>query len=252
MKEKTTYNPYGVKDKDGFSRLSRITVWFCPLISLALYFFAYQLLVANRAPELFATVVYYLTEAFSTATLFAFLALLILTVAHEERAMTKKLLFREALSLFLISFVLRVFWYILTVFLDNLGFLGGFYLNDVTLSYLFDMSAFNFWMKLIVPSSLGVLSMFFVIFLSLYFAKKVYAKGLRGKTDDRLLKIPIFVYLAVSVVFAVINTVMTIVDIGFALTFPVVFTLLLPYVEIGVLTVIGQYVIGEIVARFDK
>lgn len=249
--KQSTYNPYGVKDRAAFERLFRLAVWICPLISLALYFLVYQLLVANGAPSFLVTTVFYLTEAVSTAALFATLALLVLSVTHEETALRRRLLIAESVSLLAISFVLRIGLYILTAFFDHLGFLGGFYLNDVTISYIFDKGAFNFRMKLVLPTFFGILSMLFVILLSLFLVKRSYQKGLRGKTGEHTRKIPILVYLGVSVSFALINTVMTIVDIGFAFTFPVVFTILLPYIEIAVLTFIGQYVVDEIVSRLD-
>ena len=251
MKDTTTYNPYGIKDRAAFLKLLRFSVFICPLISLALYFFVYQLLVANGAPNILATIVFYLTEAVSTAALFLTLALMALTVTHEETALRKKLLLWEALSLFGLSFVFRILFYLFTVFLDGLSFLGGFYLNDITMSYLFDQGAINFWFKLVIPAFFGVLSMLFVVFLSLALVKKSYGKGLRGKTVEQIKKIPILVYLGVSVTFALLNTVLTIIDIGFAFTFSVVFTILLPYIEIAVLTFIGQYVIEETVSHLE-
>jgi len=251
MKEKNTYNPYAIKDRGGFLKWSRAVVWLCPLISLALYFFVYQLLVANRAPSFLATVAFYLNEAFSGAVLFSFLALFVLTVAHEEKALGRKLLLWQTVSLFLLSFFLRVAFYLLTLFVDDLGILGGFYLNDRLFSYFFEDGGFNFWFNLVLPSLLGVFSMFFVILLSRYFVKKAYGKALRGKTNEKLVKIPILVYLAVSVAFALFESVMTVIELGFALKLSVVLTLLLPYIEIGVLTLIGQYVIEEVVSRFE-
>lgn len=251
MKDKNTYNPYAVKDAAGFLKWAKRVIWLCPLLSLALYFFVYQLLVANRAPSFLSTVVFYINEAFSGATLFAFLALVVLLVAHEEKEKQKTLLLWQTVSLFSISFLLRVGMYLLTMLIDGWGILGGFYLNDRTLSFYFGANSFNFWMNLVLPSLLGVLSMLLVILLSRRFVKKAYGKGLRGVTTPMLLKIPLLVYLAVSVFFALFESVMTVIELGFAFKFSVVLTLLLPYVEIGVLTFIGQYVIGEIVSRFE-
>lgn len=251
MKKKPTYNPYAIQDQSGFLKWTHRIVWLCPLISLALYFFVYQLLVANRAPSFLATAAFYLNEAFSGAVLFAFLALFVLTVAHEEKALGGKLLLWQTASLFLLSFVLRVAFYLLTLFVDSLGIFGGFYLNDRLFSYFFADGGFNFWFNLVLPTLVGVLSMFFVILLSRYFVKKAYGGALRGKTNEKLLKIPILVYLAVSVAFALFESVMTVIELGFALKLSVVLTLILPYIKIGVLTLIGQYVIEEVVSRFE-
>lgn len=251
MKRKPTYNPYAIKNEAGFSKLLRASVLICPLISLALYFFGYQLLVANGAPRFLSTTVYYISEVLSTGALFATLALLLLTVTHEEAEKRRKLLLWETASLFGISLVARVGIYLLTAFLDELRFLGGFYLNDVTLSYLVDKGAFNLLM-LMLSVFLGVLSMLFVIFVSLALVKKVYSKTLRGKSDKKLLKLPVLVYLIVSLTFALLETVITVWDIGFALTASVLSTLLMPYFEIAILTFVGQYLMGEIVSHFES
>lgn len=251
MKIKPTHNPYGLKDTAGFVKFARLVIWGGNAISLALFFFVYQLLVANSAPSFLTLTVFYLSECFSASLLFATLALLLLTVVHEEKALSRRLIWEESLALILLSLILRMSLYFLTAVLDNLHLFGGFYLNDVTLSYLLEAGGFNLIMRSL-SAFFGVVTMLAVILVSFFWIKKRYAKGIRGKIDSMMKKIPILVYLAISVGFAIINTVMTVIDLGISLSFSVIFSLLLPYIEIAVLTLVGQYIVDEVIRHLEK
>jgi hypothetical protein len=245
------YNPYGLKDQASFLRFARLVIYGGCGAGLFVFFFIYQVLVANSAPSWLSLTVYYLSEAVTTAALFATLALIAIAITREEWRLVKRLLWEEIASLFLLSFLLRILLYLFTAFIDSTGILGGFYLNDVTLSYLVDAYAFNLIMRA-VSVLFGVATMLAVVLLSTHLIKKQYQKGVRGKITDAHKKLPLIVYLAVSIGFALVNTVMTVIDLGVALKFSIIFSLILPYVEIGVLTLIGQYVIEEVVKHFEN
>lgn len=249
--KKPIYHPYGIKDQAGFLKGLALFIWGGIAASLFLNFFLYQLLSANRAASWLCQIAFYLSDGVSTVSLFCTLALLVLTYAHEEKALRKKLLVSETLALFSLSFVLRLLLYYLSALIDTGDFLG-FYLNDVTLSYLTEAGGFRFFMSALT-AFLGILTVLLVVFLSAAFLKKRYQGAReRGKAEKGMLQIPTLVYLAVSVTFALIDTVMTVIDKGFAFEFSVIFTLVLPYLEIAIYTLIGHFVIDEVVRYYEK
>lgn len=65
-------------------------------------------------------------------------------------------------------------------------------------------------------------------------------------------KLPVVVYLAVAVIFAAIETGFTIAELGFSLRFQVVTTILMPYIEIALFSLLGYYVLSYLVDAFDK
>ncbi len=252
MKKQIAYNPYGFHQEESrFKKLTRIAVWGGSVASLILFLFGYQLLVANRAPRALSLIVSYLSEGISVVALFTLLALLVLTVSHEETALRKSLLLSETIALFSLSVVLRMLLYFLTAVIDNTGILGDFYLNDVTLFYLTFAGGFRLIMNTL-SSLFGVLMILVVLLVSTWLVKKEYQKGERGKLSHMMAKLPLLTYLALSVGSALINTVMSIIDIGIALDATVIFTLLLPYIEIAVYTVIGHFVMQEVIKLFEN
>lgn len=249
--KKPTYNSYGIKDKAGFLKGLTLFIWGGNAVSLFLNVFLFQLLSANRVASWLCQIAFYLSDSVSTVSLFATLALLVLAFAHEEDKLRQRLYTHEALALFSLSFVLRLLLYYLSALIDAADFLG-FYLNDVTLSYLTEAGGFRFFMSALT-SFLGIVTVLLVVFLSAVFLKKRYQSASeRGKVAKGMLQIPTLVYLAVSVTFALIDTVMTVIDKGFALEFSVIFTLVLPYLEIAIYTLIGHFVIDEIVHHYEK
>ncbi|MBR2987625.1 MAG: hypothetical protein IKC63_06360 [Clostridia bacterium] len=249
----TQYNPYGIHERtDAFKKFGRILVWGGGGGSLVLFFLLYQLLVANGAPSWLCLAAHYLTQAFSVFMMFGIMALTVIATAHEESALRKSLLLQEIAALFSLSLILRMALYFLTALIDASFDLGGFYLNDVTLSFLTEAYGFQFLMSTL-SAFLGVLSMSMVLLLSAYLIKRLYRKAAtRGAVSDAMKKAPVLVYLAVSGFFALINTVMTVIDLGFSLDFSVIFSLLLPYLEIALFTLLGYYVISEITARWKS
>lgn len=249
MMKKPTYNPYGFSDKARFVKAMRLFVWGGIALGIALHFLVYQPLFANSAPRWITKTVFYLSDGISTAALFATLALLVLTVSHEEGTLRKKLFIEESLALVLLSLVLRMLLDLGTAAIDHADFLG-FYLNDVTLSSLLNDFGFGFWMRSL-SALFGILTMLLVIGVSAILLYRRYQSCERGKTAESLKRLPTLVYLGVSLMFAVIETVMTIAELGFAFEFGVLFTLLLPYLEIAIYTLVGKYLIDEIVTRFE-
>ncbi|MBQ7364279.1 MAG: hypothetical protein IJW46_01630 [Clostridia bacterium] len=252
MKPSKTYNPYGLLDKTArFRTLSRIAVWGGAALSLVLFFALYQLLVANGAPSWLSLCAYYLSECVSTSFLFILLALAVVTVAREEHALQKRLVLQETIALVGLSLCLRMLLYYLTALIDQTLDLGGFYFNDVTLQYLTEAGGFHFFMA-VLSAFFGIVTMLCVLLITLFLVKKSYRQtNLRGRVSDRMKKLPVIVYLAISTGFALINTVMTVIDIGISADFSVIFSLLLPYLEIALFTLVGYYIVSQTVSYFE-
>lgn len=250
--KKTAYNPYALgARREAYIKWSKLLTFGGTGLSVFLFFALFQLLVANGAPSWLSLAAYYLSEAVSTTVLFGIMALLVLSVSHEETDLGNRLVWQEIAALVSISLFLRMLLYYLTAVIDAKLDLGGFYFNDVTLTYLTEADGFQFFMATL-SAFLGVVTMILVLLLSRYFVKRAYRQAnCRGKTFDLMKKLPVLVYLAVSVASAVINTVISIVDHGIAFEFSVIFTLLLPYIEIALFTLVGHYVILAVVSHFE-
>ena len=250
MRKKQEFNPYGLEEKEKeFHRLLWLSTLGASLVGSLFFFPLSQILTANGAHAVWKYLVYYLSEILSSGALFAALALLAVAVAHEDRALCRKAFLWEGLSLVLISSALRIFIYWLTAFLDKLLMID-FYFNDKTLAHLVEGGAL---LSYIASSILNLPVLFAVLLISLYLIKRAYrSSGVRGKASSMMKKLPVVVYLAVAVLFAGIETGFTVAELGFSLTFQVVLTILLPYIEIMLFSLLGYYLLSYVVDCFDR
>ena len=193
-------------------------------------------------------VVYYLSEILSVGGLFALLALLVVAVAHEDDSLRRKALRWEIGATIVLSFALRIFVYWFTAFLDK-KLMIDFYFNDKTLAHLVHGGALTSY---IFSSLFNLPVLLFVILLSLRLVRANYRASQRGMASGMMKKIPVVVYLAVAVIFAVIETILTINDLGIAASMNVLTTLLMPYIEIALFTLLGSYLLTYLVEWFDQ
>ena len=136
MRKTVGYNPYTLGEKKkSYTRL----VWFVavvvPLFASLVFFPISLMLEANGASSVFKYIVYYLSELLSVGALFATLSLGVVAVSHEERALRRKTLLLQCAGYLVFAFLLRVFLYWLTAYLDSV-LLWDFYFNDKTLAHL--------------------------------------------------------------------------------------------------------------------
>ena len=250
MRKKQEFNPFRLDYKEQeYHRLLWLSTIGVSLVGSLLFFPLTLILTANGAGSVWKYLVYYISEIVSAGGLFATLALFTVSVAHEERALRKKVWLWESISLVLISFLLRVVLYWFTAFLDK-QLMIGFYFNDKTLEHLTEGGAL---LSYIASSLLNLPVLFLVLALSLAFVKRSYRKaGVRGVAFPMMKKLPVVVYLLVAVVFAVIETVFTVIDLGFAFSPQVITTTLLPYIEIALFSLLGYYLLSYIVDCFDR
>lgn len=250
MRKNQEFNPYGLEEKETeFRRLMWLSTLGAALVGSLFFFPLSQILAANGAGSVWKYLVYYLSEILSAGALFAALALFVVSVAHEDRALCKKALLWESLSLVFVSVALRIFVYWLTAYLDKLLMID-FYFNDKTLAHLVNGGAL---LSYIASSILNLPVLFIVLLVSLYLIKRAYrASGVRGQASLMMKKLPVVVYLTVALVFAVIETVFTVSELGFSLTFQVVLTILMPYIEIALFSLLGYYLLSYIVDCFDR
>ncbi|MBQ4121031.1 MAG: hypothetical protein IJD35_03350 [Clostridia bacterium] len=251
MRKKQVYNPYALeegKQKD-YHRLLLFATLGASLIGSLFFFPLSQMLTANGADAVWKYLVYYISEIVSVGALFSVLALFTVAVAHEEHTLRKKTMLWEILTLVFISFALRIFLYWLAAFLDKQLMLD-FYFNDKTLDHLVRGGAL---LSYIVSSLLNLPVLLLVLFVSLRLVRSFYRKSnVRGEAVPMMKKIPVVVYLAVAVIFAAIETGFTIAELGFSLRFQVVTTILMPYIEIALFSLLGYYVLSYLVDAFDK
>ena len=250
MRKKQEYNPYGLEDKQKeYYRLMWIATVGASLVGSLIFFPILQMMAANAAGTVWKYLVYYLSEIVSVGALFAVLALFTVAIAHEESALRRKALLWEIVSVVFFSFALRIFLYWLTAYLDK-QLMIDFYFNDKTLDHLVRGGAL---LSYIVSSILNLPVLLLVLLVSLRLVRSSYRKlGVRGVASPMMKKIPVVVYLVVAVVFAAIETGFTIADLGFSLTFQVVTTILMPYIEIALYSLLGYYMHSYIVDAFDK
>lgn len=249
MKKNENYNPYGLHEKEPLFK--KIAFWSIFGASLAglVFFLALQMLRANSAPTFVYYLVYYLSEVVSTGSLFALLALGAVSIAREEEGLRRKLLRREAAALFGISFAAKLFLYWLTALLDAKLVLP-FYFNNVTLSYLTASGGFRFIMSAL--SSLVNLTLtFLMLYVAFRLVRNAYLRGgKRGSLLPAMKKIPVFVYLTVALLSAVINTILTILDYGISASPGVLITLAMPYVAIAAYALLGQFFLNRLTDLF--
>lgn len=250
MRKKIVYNPYALENKEKeFRRLMLLSTLGASLIGSLFFFPLSQILTANGAASFWRYMVYYISEIVSVAALFSVLALFTVAVAHEEHTLRRKTLLWELVTVVLFSFVLRIFLYWFTAYLDK-QFQIDFYFNDKTLAHLVDGGAL---LSYILSSFLNLPVLLLVLLLSIRLVRSSYRKSsVRGEATETMKKIPVVIYLSVAVVFAAIETVFTIVDLGFSFSFQVLTTTLLPYFEIALFSLLGYYLLSYIVDCFDK
>ncbi len=251
MRNKQVYNPYTLDDnkQKDFRRLILIATVGASLLGSLLFFPLSQILTANGAASFWKYAVYYISEILSVGALFTVLALFTVAIAHEEHALRKKTLLWELVSVVLFSFALRIFLYWFTAFLDKHLTLD-FYFNDKTLDHLVRGGAL---LSYIMSSLLNLPILLLVLFVSLRLVRTCYRKSsVRGAAVPMMKKIPVIVYLAVAVLFAAIESVFTVMELGFSLSFQVVTTILMPYIEIALFSLFGYYLLSYLVDAFDK
>lgn len=250
MRNKQAYNPYALEGKEKeFRRLMWLSTLGASLLGSLFFFPLSQILTANGAASFWKYAVYYISEILSVGALFTVLALLAVAIAHEEHALRKKTLLWELVSVIFISFALRIFLYWLTAVLDKQLTLD-FYFNDKTLDHLVRGGAL---LSYIMSSLLNLPILLLVLLVSLRLVRNGYRKSsVRGAADPMMKKLPVVVYLAVAVVFAAIETGFTVAELGFSLSFQVVTTILMPYIEIALFSLFGYYLLSYLVDAFDK
>ena len=250
MRKKYDFNPYSIEEKGKeYRRLMWLATLGASLVGSLFFFPLSQILAANGAASVWKYAVYYLSEIISVAALFAGLALFTVAVAHEEKQLCRKVILWELISVVLFSFALRIFLYWFTAFLDK-QLVIDFYFNDKTLAHLVKGGAL---LSYIMSSFLNMPILLLVLFVSLFLVRKSYRKsGVRGGAGLMMKKIPVVVYLVVAVLFAVVESVYTIIDLGFSLRFQVVVTILMPYIEIALFSLLGYYLHTYLVDCFDR
>lgn len=240
MKKNETYNPYGLGDKTPvFRKYAVFSTFGAALLGLC-FFLILQLLRANSAPAFLYYLVYYLSEVVSAGSLFALMALGVVAIAREETALRKGLLKRETIALFSLSFGAKLFLYWLTAVIDAKTSLP-FAFNNETLSLLMAASGFRFFMSALSALfnlGLTLLTLFIVFAL----VRRVYNRaGQRGKILPRMKRLPVFIYLAVALFSAIVNTILTILDIGISGNLNVLINLFMPYLAIAAYALLGYF-----------
>lgn len=251
MKKNDAYNPYGLQEKKPlFQKLTLYATLVAALLGTFLFFPLLQIFRANSLPPFLYYLLYYLSELVSAAALFAVLALGVVSVAREEKALCRRLLHWEAFSFFVLSFVGRLLLYYLSAWLDS-KLAISFYFNDETLSYLLASGGYRLLMSALF-SFVNVGLTFVMILVAFALVKKAYRAGKkRGVVTDPMKKIPVIAYLVVALLFALLNTILTIADYGISVSPTVILTLVTPYIEIAAFAVLGSLFLTRLVELFE-
>ncbi len=252
MKKKTVYNPYGIHGQEGlFNRLLFLATFGAALVGTLFFFLLSQILQANGAPLFLKEFVYYFGEIISAASLFTLLALTVVSVSREEKTLFVSLVKKEALALFCISCLMRVFLYWLTALVDDkLGI--SFYFNDTPLSTMLANNGLGLWAWGLY-TVLSAFAVVLTILLTYYLSRTVYRRsGKRGETPPFLNKLPSLIYLGITLISAIVGTVYSLIVDGFAFEASVIVDLVMPYVELALFSLAGYYYVSYLTALFKR
>ena len=237
--KKITENPYGLfgEGASASSRDAAKAVLLPALLSTLVFFPVLQILMANGAPGVLYYIIYYVNQLF---TLFFFMLVFsfsFLFMRHMEEEKEKKLSRLFLAVQFFIVFLLRLGVFLLGALIDD-KLAIDFYFSNVTFDGLMANGGASFVVQGVFMFINSFALVVLVYFLSRALVRKRFLKGsARGSMaagSSCFYVIPSVVYFAVSFIFALIDTVLTISDDGISADISTVATLLLPYLELAV------------------
>lgn len=218
----------------GRAAFGRILLWVTlgtALVSLFLLFPFTSVFAANgitAASEIFSGV----GRLLNAAGLFAVLGLMTLSVWYGERKLTRRLFLLEVVTLFL-GTVGRSLLYLFFAFLDSVLPDAPFFFASDTLSHVLDGGGLFSVLSYTSVNALASLGICLVTFFALKAMRRRFADKsaniFAAPLPRRMLLLPVWIYLAFSLVSAVVETVMTVTSIGFSFGAGSFFALFLPY-----------------------
>ncbi len=250
-KIKPSYNPNALSaDKKAlFKTLLRISTIIAAAVG-TLLFLVLQLLLANGAHTILKNIVTYLSEIISTVALFTVFSLVIVAVMRNETELYSKTLKLETIALATIAVAARFILYFLSALIDTkLG--GSFYFCDVTFYYLTESNGYRLWMWLLSALVNSIALPLAMIVVTKQIVSRQMASS-REKLEQRKTVIPVLVYLAVSLLFAIIDTVLTIISYGISASLIVIVTLVTPYIEIVLYSLLGYFTVKYVTPLFEE
>lgn len=210
-----------------FCRFSLLATLGTALLSLFLLFPLTSVFAANGitvASEIFSGV----GRLLNAAGLFGVLGLMTLSVWYGEKKLTRRLFLLEAAALFL-GTVGRSLLYLFFAFLDSVLPDAPFFFASDTLSHVLENGGLFSVLSYTAVNALASLGICLVTFFALKAMRRRLADKSAAPLPRRMLLLPVWIYLAFSLVSAIIETVMTVTSIGFSFGAGSFFALFLPY-----------------------
>lgn len=252
MKKNKTVNQFSLSE-DNNKKLRHYALVMLLYLPLALTLIVFPLLQAIRANALSDTLYYlfyYLSQIVQTLSFFGFLALLAVCIRHKEAELHKKLSWGQAGSLLLLFCVLETLVYLLMAYVDSLYILP-ISLSDKTLGALLANGAFEIVMTF-VSLFLNAVIIIAVMLVASALMKKHRDKSGFLNDSSGYAKRCALSYLTVSLAWHVLDNVLVIVDSGLPTRLSDVMYILMPYIETGIFTACGFYLIKIAIDYFEE
>ncbi len=269
----------GKKKNSSSLRLIIIFSVIIPLIR-TLILYPLTLIMQANSYEIGYEIVYYLSQAVTTLTFFAVLALSVSYVMTDNFALLSKAAAWQSLSLVAVGFMLQSLVLPFLALLDDALGINGFYFCNWTLSQLESANVIAESAIYLFLNILAVLLMLGLSIAALFGIRKREIKaassGIKNFTyrapgagdllamlaDDRKCSITAgvgacsLVYMAVSLAQNLVDSIMTVVNSGLPKSLSDIATLVSPYIVILVFTIAGrffmQYIATISLAEIEK
>ena len=256
--------------KDGKKKGSaslRLIIIFSVMIPLirTLILYPLTLIMQANSYEIGYEIVYYLSQAVTTLTFFAVLALTVSYVMTDNFALVSKAAAWQSLSLVVVGFMLQSLVLPFLALLDDIFGLSGFYFCNWTLSQLESADVIAQSAIYLFLNILAVLLMLGLSIAALFLIRKREIKsasaGIKNFTyraptagellnllaDDKKCTVTAgvgacsLVYMAVSLAQNLADSIMTVVNSGTPKSLSDIATLVSPYIVILVFTIAGRF-----------
>lgn len=226
--------------REDYKKTHRLMFVFTLLLPLirALIVYPAEMIAQANSQGILQNLLNIVSDLLSTLSFFAVVGIMIGFMFEGRRHLTAQLAALESLSLVLIGFLLRMLILPLLALLDEVIAPSGFYFCNWSLGQLENAEIIT---NIAVYGFLGILAVLLMFFVSML----VCALIRRSKkcSPDMAVTGCALVYLAFGLLSAISDTVYTLVNVGRPQTLADAISVFSPYLKLGVLTVVGWFVI---------
>lgn len=180
-----------------------------------------------------------LAEVVSTLAFFGALALMIKYMFGERGDLVTKTFAWQSLSLVIIGFLLEMLVPLALAFLDEVIAPSGFYFCNHSLAQFEDAEILT---NLALYAFLSIITVFIIMPISLLICRSI--KKRRPDGIDTAIAATAIVYVAVSLVMTIGDTILTLTDVGTPKTLSDAISIISPYLKTAVFAILGWFFMG--------